>query len=70
MAREIRRAGPIPTWGDGKPLRCGVCKEWIWCKRGRQKLDNHIKREHPEVWKRRYVPFYKDRERARRQFAV
>ena len=34
-------------------LRCPVCAAWITSKRGRLKLDAHIRDEHPEAHARR-----------------
>jgi len=36
-------------------IQCVTCGQWIPCRRGRLKLDNHIFREHPEAWKRMQV---------------
>lgn len=72
MSRELRRAGPIPGGVDGKLRQCPVCRVWINCKRGRQKLENHIEREpdeaHQQAWTKVYLPFIKDRALARRQY--
>ncbi len=32
-----------------RSYQCPGCGEWIPCGRGRQKLDNHIAKVHPEV---------------------
>lgn len=52
--RSERKAAIAEANGNRK--WCPECRQWILCRRGRLKLNNHIKSEHEWAWKKYYAP--------------
>jgi hypothetical protein len=46
-----RRPAPVPDFLE-PTIQCVFCGKWVACKRGRMRLDTHIRKVHPEGWAR------------------